>query len=194
MEPKLDEGKKKKLIGKGFHWSKGLLKAMEDPKLIILEDELTVAINDLYPKAIHHYLVCPKEDIPSLKSIQAEHLSLLQHMHKVATRLCDKHKEYEFLIGYHSVPSMDRLHLHVISTDFDSTHLKTKKHWNSFTTEFFRPSQQVIKELKENGKISHIGISESKHFIEKSLKCHKCDYKPKHMPDLKHHLKSHVNL
>lgn len=30
-----------------------------------------------------------------------------------------------------------QLHLHVISQDFDSPALKTKKHWNSFTTEYF---------------------------------------------------------
>jgi len=40
-------------------------------------------------------------------------------------------------IGFHARPSMQRLHLHVISTDFISPHLKTKDHWNSFTTPFF---------------------------------------------------------
>lgn len=43
----------------------------------------------------------------------------------------------EFKIGFHAEPSMQQLHLHVISTDFDSTFLKTKKHWNSFNTIFF---------------------------------------------------------
>lgn len=31
------------------------------------------------------------------------------------------------------------LHMHVISQDFKSECLKTKKHWNSFTTDFFQP-------------------------------------------------------
>jgi len=30
-----------------------------------------------------------------------------------------------------------QLHMHVISQDFNSPCLKTKKHWNSFTTEYF---------------------------------------------------------
>lgn len=30
-----------------------------------------------------------------------------------------------------------QVHLHVISQDFDSPCLKNKKHWNSFTTEYF---------------------------------------------------------
>lgn len=29
------------------------------------------------------------------------------------------------------------VHLHVISQDFDSPCLKNKKHWNSFTTDYF---------------------------------------------------------
>jgi len=44
-------------------------------------------------------------------------------------------------MGYHAMPSMQRLHLHVISTDFNSPYLKTKYHWNSFTTSFFLHSQ-----------------------------------------------------
>lgn len=47
----------------------------------------------------------------------------------------------DFKIGYHMSPSMQRLHLHVISTDFNSDYLKTKKHWNSFNTEFFYSTQ-----------------------------------------------------
>jgi hypothetical protein len=30
-----------------------------------------------------------------------------------------------------------QIHLHVISQDFDSVCLKNKKHWNSFTTDYF---------------------------------------------------------
>lgn len=45
----------------------------------------------------------------------------------------------DFSIGYHASPSMQQAHLHVISRDYDSACLKTKTHWNSFTTPFFRP-------------------------------------------------------
>lgn len=47
----------------------------------------------------------------------------------------------DFIIGYHMSPSMQRLHLHVVSKDFNSDYLKTKKHWNSFNTEFFYKAQ-----------------------------------------------------
>lgn len=33
------------------------------------------------------------------------------------------------------------VHLHVISQDFDSPCLKNKKHWNSFTTDYFIESK-----------------------------------------------------
>lgn len=47
----------------------------------------------------------------------------------------------EFKIGYHAKPSMQRLHLHVISRDFHSSWLKTKKHWNSFNSSFLLSSE-----------------------------------------------------
>lgn len=37
--------------------------------------------------------------------------------------------------------SYSQVHLHVISQDFDSPSLKNKKHWNSFTTDYFMDSQ-----------------------------------------------------
>lgn len=36
--------------------------------------------------------------------------------------------------------SNSHVHLHVISQDFDSPCLKNKKHWNSFTTDYFMES------------------------------------------------------
>ena len=36
------------------------------------------------------------------------------------------------------------LHMHVISQDFNSPCLKTKKHWNSFTTSYFVDSTGVF--------------------------------------------------
>ena len=34
-------------------------------------------------------------------------------------------------------PSMQQLHMHIISEDMNSESLKNKKHWNSFCSEFF---------------------------------------------------------
>ncbi|XP_051154793.1 aprataxin isoform X2 [Leptopilina boulardi] len=127
---------------KKAHWSHGMLNSMNDPVLKVLEDDLIVVIKDKYPKAKFHYLVIPKEDIKSIIHVKKENLNLLQHMEEVGQNISKKHNDSEFIIGYHAIPSMQRLHLHVISTDFNNSCLKTKQHWNSFTTPFFLSSQK----------------------------------------------------
>ncbi|KAK6637954.1 hypothetical protein RUM44_008377 [Polyplax serrata] len=193
MGTKSDTDGNRNLIRKdGPHWSQHLMKAVTDPKKIVLEDELTTVIKDLYPKATYHYLVCPKEHIPTLKSVEMKHLDLLKHMHKVGQKISRQHKDKNFLLGYHAIPSMLLLHLHVISDDFDSPYLKTKKHWNSFTTNYFISSEKLIQQFEEKGVMSVRSLSEYKNCIQQNLACHKCEYKPNNMPDLKTHLKIHL--
>lgn len=127
------------------HWREGLLDTMENPESIVKEDDRVTVIKDKYPKAHHHYLVLPKDNIHSIKELTPEHQDLLEHMEKIGQQVADQYKDYQFILGYHAVPSMARLHLHVISNDFDSPCLKNKYHWNSFTTPFFRPSQSEFK-------------------------------------------------
>ena len=50
------------------------------------------------------------------------------HVLKQVLRSCVCH-DYNIICSH--------VHLHVISQDFNSPCLKTKKHWNSFTTEYF---------------------------------------------------------
>ena len=70
--------------------------------------------------------------------------------------------------------------------DFDSVGLKTKRHWNSFTTKFFLPVEDVIRELKESGKVEKKDELAACHDLP--LSCHKCPFKPKNMPELKKHI------
>ena len=124
----------------------GLLHTVDDPQFFTKADELVNVIKDKYPKAKFHYLIMPKAKIASLKSVTSEHVSLLKHMEEVALGIIssDEHKQSTFKLGYHAEPSMARLHLHVISDDMNSECLKTKKHWNSFTTDFFITSEGII--------------------------------------------------
>ncbi|GFU55627.1 aprataxin [Nephila pilipes] len=176
------------------HWSQGLKASMGDPNLIVDSDDLVVIIKDKYPKAQYHYLVLPKRNIPNLKAVCKEDLSLLRHMHEKADELvakCDsKHK---FQIGYHAVPSMSHLHLHVISQDFDSPCLKTKIHWNSFTSEYFISSKSIIKQLETNGKIKLMDSNVSKDLLKQSLRCHVCKMELSTIPKLKSHIQVCVN-
>ncbi|KAF3422269.1 hypothetical protein E2986_05837 [Frieseomelitta varia] len=180
-------------VPKKHHWAMGLLVSMEDPQYKVKEDDKVTVIKDKYPKAQYHYLIIPKADIPSLWHIKKENEDLLIHMHCVAEDLTRQHKESEFLIGYHAVPSMQRLHLHVISTDFNSPCLKTKYHWNSFTTPFFLHSTDICNQLREKGELKKLKSEESAQHLSIPLKCHKCPTTPKNMPDLKRHLLAHFS-
>lgn len=77
--------------------------------------------------------------------LKKNHLPLLNEMFLMALNVIENRgrKFDEFKIGYHAEPSMQQVHLHVISTDFNSPSLKTKKHWNSFNTDFFVPHQGI---------------------------------------------------
>jgi aprataxin len=45
----------------------------------------------------------------------------------------------DVLVGVHAEPSMNHLHVHVLSKDCFSASLKHRKHYNSFSTDFFIP-------------------------------------------------------
>ncbi|RXG61025.1 Aprataxin [Armadillidium vulgare] len=182
-------GPKKSFKG---HWSQGLLQSMSDPALLVEKDEKIVIIKDKYPKAKYHFLVLPQECIPDLKSLNSSHLKLLKYMHKKGENLAAQYPGSEFRFGYHAIPSMSQIHLHVISQDFNSPCLKTKKHWNSFTTSYFIDSDMLIQQLKEKGNVKSLSEANGKQLLSEPLKCHKCDFVPKNMPNLKEHLLKHI--
>ncbi|NXW02609.1 APTX protein, partial [Fregetta grallaria] len=158
----------------------------------VYKDEKTVVIKDKYPKARYHWLILPWDPISSLKSVTRDHLELLEHMHAVGQKMieqCPAGESLEFRLGYHAIPSMSQLHLHVISQDFDSPALKTKKHWNSFTTDYFLNSQDVIEMVRSKGKVmvkDHIS-----ELLKLPLRCHRCKQQLSTVPQLKEHLRKH---
>lgn len=95
-------------------------------------------------------------------------------------------KEGRFIVGYHSQPSMAHLHLHVISKDFSSEFLKTKKHFNSFTTKFFINAPDLRKELEEFGVVAQENEAVIKRELGRDLKC--CGRTFSNMPKLKEHI------
>ncbi|NXX75545.1 APTX protein, partial [Urocolius indicus] len=174
------------------HWSQGLKSSMQDPKMQVYKDEKTVVIKDKYPKARYHWLILPWDPISSLKSVTRDHLELLEHMHTVGQKMieqCPARESLDFRLGYHAIPSMSQLHLHVISQDFDSPALKTKKHWNSFTTDYFLNSQDVIEMVRSTGKVmvkDHVS-----ELLKLPLRCNCCKQQLSTIPQLKEHLRKH---
>ncbi|KAL1549110.1 transcription factor bHLH140 [Salvia divinorum] len=176
-------------------WAQALHKIAMSPdshKDIVLEvSDHVVVIKDSYPKAQQHLLVIARcHGLDSLADVSGEDIPLMKEMHDVGLKWAEKlileNNSLEFRLGYHSIPSMRQLHLHVISQDFDSTHLKNKKHWLSFNTPFFLDSVNVVKQLEEAGEL-RLG---NESFFDGVLRCHRCLSVNPNMPKLKNHLRS----
>ncbi|CAM9986882.1 unnamed protein product [Lampetra fluviatilis] len=178
------------------HWSQSLRDAMDDPSVQIFRDEQVVVILDKFPKARHHWLVLPWRFVANVSVLRADHLPLLRHMHDVAERLSRQVQPLgaatappTFRLGYHAIPSMSRIHMHVISQDFDSPRLKTKKHWNSFTTGYFIDSEVVMRMVEEDGRV--VIPEDTAELLKKPLQCHMCHRDISTIPKLKEHLGTH---
>merc|ERR1712228_1139016 len=76
--------------------------------------------------------------------------------------------------GFHAIPSMNQIHLHLLSDDMDSINLKNKKHFHSFTSPYFIPGKVMLKVLKDE---------------RQKFKCHFCFSEIRTMPKLKEHIK-----
>lgn len=121
--------------------------------VLLTHTERTLTIFDAYPKSIFHFLVLPRTkdspltvfDLASLRTLlksdkvkaQKVLAGLSEDAETVKTMIEEEMmKRYGFKwtvnMGFHPVPSMEHLHLHVISDDLCSPSMKNKKHYNSF--------------------------------------------------------------
>lgn len=169
------------------------------------KDDKCICIKDKYPKSKHHYLIIPlnKSDqnrfFTHVNDLKRENLELLEHLKTVACKLIqtqfNDHEFDHYKCGFHTVQSMYPLHMHVITTDFVSECLKTKKHWNSFNTKYFVPLDDVIEHLKSNDTLDTLlnnDKNEIDAFLKQDLKCNQCPKILSNMPRLKEHLESHL--
>jgi aprataxin len=138
----------------------GLSEYLHDPEnsRVLGYNEDFVVIKDLYPKATVHLLILPRDPVKQRQhaseafkdaaffvklKAEAEKWRALAGK-ELARTICpptrpipERHWEAEINTGIHSVPSMNHLHIHVISRDMHSPCVRHKKHYNSFTTPFF---------------------------------------------------------
>jgi len=200
---------------KGIHFStvfnvvldeieKGNRKSL--PCSVFWENERVIVLYDAYPKSKYHLLVLPKERKKTLKSVShlsSSDIDTIQYMNEIGTRLIDHLVDQEsrlqkknstrpqsiskddFQMGFHSIPSIHVVHLHVMSTDFNTPQMKRKDHWNSFTTSFFVKPSIILKQLSENGKI--IVDPNAEQIKKQALTFNKKTYP--NIPDLKRYLK-----
>lgn len=76
-----------------------------------------------------------------------------------------------------------------IPQDFDSPCLKTKQHYNSFTTPFFLDAELwVIPRLGSAGHLNPEELRGMAGHVRRPLECHRCGEVVANMPKLKEHL------
>ncbi|CAD7695426.1 unnamed protein product [Ostreobium quekettii] len=165
----------------------------EDPDMLV--DDTTIVLKDMYPKARQHYLVVSRDpELLGISDLRRKHIPHLHHMQKMAEQRLSAVKSPDgeialerFRMGFHTLPSLCQLHLHVISDDFDSVCLKHKKHWNSFTTPFFKPLAEVVARLEEGGEVA-VNQEEAEGYLKWDLRCHRCQRGMGKIPQLKEHI------
>lgn len=192
-------------------WSGGLLQYLKDPTkhadvMITYTDEIVV-IKDKWPKAKLHLLVMPRVALNNLSYLRREHIPLLQAMERLGKTLGDQWLAKDgssavakvgqwpsaytkrVAIGFHAIPSMTQVHMHVISDDFDSASLKTKKHWNSFLPPFFQAPAVLLQQLQDHNAVQ-FDKATYEAYLEAPLKCHRCGSHLPNVPALKGHISS----
>ncbi|KAK2745437.1 aprataxin-like protein [Myotisia sp. PD_48] len=92
--------------------------------------------------------------------------------------------EAELRCGIHAHPSMNHLHIHIISVDRHSPRLTNRKHYNSFATPFFIDIEEFP--LADDDERRHPGRAG---YLKQDLKCWRCGINfGNKFAALKHHL------
>ena len=179
-------------------WKEGLIRKIKDKSSILYKDNHLIIIQDAYPKSRYHFLALVHDpNLNTLNDLNKSHIHLINHLIQQSTNWTLKtNTKYGFKFGFHAEPSMNRLHLHMISKDFDSIFLKTRKNYNSFNGDFLITPERVLSDLNEYGKVQLPPKEELIALLKGQLNCHFCDkiFNCKHaFAELKKHLQSHYN-
>ncbi|KAL6043514.1 aprataxin-like protein [Balamuthia mandrillaris] len=183
--------------GGGGGWSGLLADYILHPEqhseAVVSHDDKTVVIKDKFPKAKYHFLVMPAQLVEGFSSLSVDDVpmlaALVERGHDLVKEIQAKEPSTEFRLGFHAVPSMRHLHMHVISQDFDSPCLKNKKHWHSFTSAFFIDAEDFVQRLVTEGRIQ-FEKERYEAMLKGGLACHRCSSPQKTIPALKAHIKT----
>ena len=92
----------------------------EIPSTVVYEDDQVIAFDDLNPQAPVHFLVIPKEPIPSLDDMAEDHKGLVGHLQWVVRQVARQQGLSEggyrvvTNIGVDGGQSVPHLHYHVL--------------------------------------------------------------------------------
>lgn len=169
--------------------------------VLFFDDELVVA-RDAYPKSRTHLLVLARDTrlAEGPKAMRSTDAALVRRMARVgeahARRLAaeaasaadsrnDDAERFRFRCGFHASPSMRTAHMHVVSGDLRGVGMKTRRHWNSFATSFFKEAEETARDLERAEAESAGGggassgtrwdVAELERVVAMTpLRCHKC--------------------
>ncbi|KAK4641027.1 aprataxin-like protein [Podospora bellae-mahoneyi] len=166
------------------------------PNTVLIKDSFPKATVHLLllPRSEKHYLLRPneafadpaflaivREEAASAAKLAAAELERLLGSFSVSNKPRLEATDYanrppgrdylkEIKVGMHAHPSMDHLHVHIISKDMHSPKVKHKKHYNSFNTEFFIPL--VDYPLADDDVRRDVGFQNGN--LSKDFKCWRC--------------------
>ena len=194
-------------------WANALYRYAEDPEehaeSVVWHDAKYVVVRDKFPKARVHLLVLPRPApatgaVPYAGPLDLQHradAAVVREMLAAArAALAAAHPAQDpahVRLGFHMQPSMRPLHLHAVSTDYDAPALRTKKHWNSFTTRFFVDAAPLAARIDACACDADVRALTAAVFgnaeaaaalLRTPLCCHRCGAPMRNMPALKSHL------
>ena len=169
--------------------------------VLFFDDELVVA-RDAYPKSRTHLLVLARDTrlAEGPKAMRSTDAALVRRMARVgeahartlaaeaasaADSRNDDAERFRFRCGFHASPSMRTAHMHVVSGDLRGVGMKTRRHWNSFATSFFKEAEETARDLERAEAESAGGggassgtrwdVAELERVVAMTpLRCHKC--------------------
>jgi len=180
--------------------------AEDDNAIIFLRQTKFVCTYDKFPKAKYHLLLMCRNystnpsclvNVKSLNDLTKGDLDELREFHNlaksIAAAISGDAESNSFKIGYHSIPSLHPLHLHIISSDLDSPCITTRKHIASFTSDFFISADEVENHLESafvDSLSVYVRTQRAQDLLDSTpLNCQYCGRTALNVPDFKRHNK-----
>ena len=166
----------------------------DKPGRVLLATQHCVVAYDVFPKGRVHLLILPREELSGPSDLRVEHEPLVRHMVQLAQWVARQLRHQiaglaPLRCGFHAVPNMKRLHLHLVSIDHDTVQLKRKRHWISFNTDFLVPPLQWAAQLAQHGRIM-VNRADEEAKLKGEIHCPRSERVLKSMDELKLHLHS----
>ncbi|CAM9459835.1 unnamed protein product [Pylaiella littoralis] len=185
----------------GIFWKEILHHYLRDRKIrreqlqneVYYEDDQCLVIYDGYPKSRFHLLLVPKPkylDVNAPSDLRRDqHIWRLRQLHAKGAAIAEaliRQGAGVVRCGYHGIPSLKPLHMHIISQDFESVRMKRINHWNGYTTDFFLEASWVEARLEEVGSLE-LDTGRLEDLEAGPLLCFRCGRRMNNMGAIKSH-------